>query len=167
MPVTLLPHYRHINSWNAFSIPGIERIHGLVDTGNSVPGSAAISADLAAKLGVRISNLQVTRAAKDSPLEVVGTVANLVMATMANLLKLKDVMLYRNLGHPLNLDPNFFRQFQAKLDYEGEQPRIQIRGESHSLLTSAAYSSSYSNYQNEWLYIKKSVLYYQRKGNSL
>ena len=168
MPVTLLPHYRHINSWNAFSIPGIERIHGLVDTGNSVPGSAAISADLAAKLGVRISNLQVTRAAKDSPLEVVGTVANLVMATSTtNLLKLKDVVVYRNLGHPLNLGLNFFRQFQAKLDYEGDQPRIQIRGESHSLLTSAAYSSSYSNYQNEWLYIKKSVLYYQRKGNSL
>ena len=31
------------------------RILGLVDTGNTVPGSAAISVDLAAKLGVKIN----------------------------------------------------------------------------------------------------------------
>ena len=69
------------------------RILGLVDTGNTVPGSVAISADLAAKLGVKInpSRLQVTTAAQGSPLEVVGTVANLVMATSpTNLLKLES-----------------------------------------------------------------------------
>ena len=61
------------------------------------------------------------------------------MATSAtNLLKLKDVVVYQNLGHPLNLSLNFFRQLQAKLDYEGDQPQIKIRGESHPLLTSTA-----------------------------
>ena len=65
--------------------------------------------------------------------------ANLVMATSTtNLLKLKDVVVYKNLGHPLNLGLNFCRQFRAKLNYEGDQLRIQIRGESYSLLNSAA-----------------------------
>ena len=68
-----------------------------------------------------------TLAAKDSPLEVVGTVAKLVMATSAtNLLKLWDVVVYQNLGHPLNLGLNFFKQLQWKLDYEGGQPQIKI-----------------------------------------
>ena len=73
-----------------------------MDTGNSVPGSAAISTDLAAQLVVRISpsKLQDTKDAKDSLLEVVRTVANLVMATSAtNLLKLKNVVVYQNIGH--------------------------------------------------------------------
>ncbi|MCP3668630.1 MAG: hypothetical protein GY696_40135 [Gammaproteobacteria bacterium] len=85
-----------------------------MDTGNRLLGSAA-------KLRVKISpsNLQVTTATQGSPLEVVGTVANLVMATSpTNLLKLRDVVVYRNLGHPLNLGLNFCRQFQAKLNYE-------------------------------------------------
>ncbi|MCP3662609.1 MAG: hypothetical protein GY696_08970 [Gammaproteobacteria bacterium] len=73
-----------------------------MDTGNTVPGYAAISTDLAAQLGVRISpsKLQDTKDAKDSLLEVVRTVANLVMATSAtNLLKLKNVVVYQNIGH--------------------------------------------------------------------
>ena len=73
-----------------------------MDTGNTVPGSAAISTDLAAQLGVRISpsKLQDTKDAKDSLLEVVRTVANLIMATSAtNLLKLKNVVVYQNIGH--------------------------------------------------------------------
>ncbi|MCP3661915.1 MAG: hypothetical protein GY696_05360 [Gammaproteobacteria bacterium] len=53
----------------------------------------------------------------------------------SNLLQL---MVYRNLGHHLNLGLNFCRQFKAKLNYEGDQPQIQIRGESYSLLNSAA-----------------------------
>ncbi|MCP3663826.1 MAG: hypothetical protein GY696_15265 [Gammaproteobacteria bacterium] len=84
-----------------------------MDTGNKVPGSAAISADLATKLGVKInpSRLQVTTAAQGSPLEEVGTVANLFMATSpTNLLKLMNMVVYRNLGHPLNLGLNFCRQ---------------------------------------------------------
>ena len=117
------------------------RINGLLDTGNTGPGSAAISAALATQLGVRIcpSQLQVTTAAEDSPLEVVGTVANMDMATSAtNLLQLKDVVVYKNLSHPLNLGLNFFRQLQAKLDYEESQPQIMIRGESHPLLANIA-----------------------------
>ncbi|MCP3668363.1 MAG: hypothetical protein GY696_38740 [Gammaproteobacteria bacterium] len=117
------------------------RILGLVDTGNTVPGSAAISVDLAAKLGVKInpSHLQVTTAAQGSQLEVVGMVANLVMATSpTNLLKLRNVV-----GH---LGLNFCRQFKAKLNYEGDQPRIQIRGESYSLLNSAALEEPESSH---------------------
>ncbi|MCP3662277.1 MAG: hypothetical protein GY696_07240 [Gammaproteobacteria bacterium] len=112
-----------------------------MDTGNTLAGSAAISVDLATKLGVKInpSHLQVTTAAQGSPLEVVGTMANLVMATSpTNLPKLTNMVVYRNLDHPLNLGLNFCRQFRAKLNYEGDQPSIQIRGESYSLLNSAA-----------------------------
>ena len=88
------------------------------------------------KLGVKISPslLQVTTAAQGCPLEVVGTVANLVMAVSpTNLLQLTHIVLYRNLGHL-----NFCRQFKARLDNEGDRPCIQIRGESYSLVNSAA-----------------------------
>ncbi len=81
-----------------------------MDTGNTVPGSAAISADLARELGVKIipSQLKVTIAAQGSPLEVVGTVASLVMGiSPKNLLRLTDVVVYQNLGHQLNLGLNF------------------------------------------------------------
>ena len=48
--------------------------------------------------------------AEASPLEVVGTVATLVMATSVTiLLQLRDVMVYKNLSHPLNLGLDFFR----------------------------------------------------------
>ncbi|MCP3660928.1 MAG: hypothetical protein GY696_00290 [Gammaproteobacteria bacterium] len=88
---------------------------------------------------INVSRLQVTTAVQGSLLEVVGTVVNLVMATSpTNLLKLRNVVVYWNLGHPLNLGLNFCRQFKAKLNYEEDQPRIQIRGESYSLLNSAA-----------------------------
>ena len=109
--------------------------------GNTIPGSVAISADLARELGVKISpsRLKVTTAAQDSIVEVVGKVANQVMAVSpTNLLKLMDVIVYRNLGHQLNLGLNFCCQFKARLDYEGDRPCIQIRGESYSLLNSAA-----------------------------
>ncbi|MCP3661583.1 MAG: hypothetical protein GY696_03650, partial [Gammaproteobacteria bacterium] len=56
----------------------VQRIMGLVDTGNTVPGSAAISSDLARELGVTIipSQLKVTTAAQGSLLEVVGTASH-------------------------------------------------------------------------------------------
>ncbi|MCP3668063.1 MAG: hypothetical protein GY696_37170, partial [Gammaproteobacteria bacterium] len=114
---------------------------GLVDTGNTVPGSAAIFADLARELGVKItpSRLKVTTAAQGSLLEVVGTVANLVMAVSpTNLLQLTDVVVYRNLGQQLNLGLNFRHQFKARLDYEGDRPCNQIQGEMYSLVNSAA-----------------------------
>ncbi|MCP3663073.1 MAG: hypothetical protein GY696_11350 [Gammaproteobacteria bacterium] len=114
---------------------------GLVDTGNTVPGSAAISADLARELGVTISpsRLKVTTAAQGSPLEVVGTVANLVMSiSPTNFLQLTDVVVYRNLGHQLNLGLNFCCQFKARLDYKGDQPCIHIQGEKYSLVNCAA-----------------------------
>ena len=117
----------HISCWLAIFYCQILKIMGLVDMGNTVPGSAAISADLARALGVKISPscLQVNTAAQGSPLEVVGTVANLVMAVSpTNLLQLTDVVVYRNLGHQLNLGLNFCRQFKARLDYEGDRPCI-------------------------------------------
>ncbi len=114
---------------------------GLVDTGNTVPRSAAISADLARELGVTIipSRLKVTTAAQGSPLEVVGTVASLVMGiSPTNFLRLTDVVVYQNLGHQLNLGLNFCRQFKARLNYEGDQPCIEIQGEKYSLVNSVA-----------------------------
>ncbi|MCP3664105.1 MAG: hypothetical protein GY696_16715 [Gammaproteobacteria bacterium] len=117
------------------------RIMGLVDMGNTVPGSAAISVDLARELGITISpsRLKVTTAAQGSPLEVVGTVASLVMGiSPTNLLKLTDVVVYRNLGHQLNLGLNFCCQFKARLDYEVDQPFIEIQGEKYSLVNSVA-----------------------------
>ena len=68
---------------------------GLVDTGNTVPGSAAISVALAKELGVKIipSQLQVTTAAQCSQLEVVGTVASLIMGiTAKTFLRLRNVL---------------------------------------------------------------------------
>ncbi|MCP3668071.1 MAG: hypothetical protein GY696_37210 [Gammaproteobacteria bacterium] len=68
------------------------------------------------------SQLRLTTAAEASPLDVVGTLATLIMATpTSNLLKLQDVVVYRNLSHPLNIVLYLFRQFKAKLDYGGAQ----------------------------------------------
>ena len=61
--------------------------------------------------------------------------ATLILPTSAsNLLQLRNVVVYRNLSHPLNLGLDFFRQFKAKLDYEGDQPRVNIHGESYLLV---------------------------------
>ncbi|MCP3666391.1 MAG: hypothetical protein GY696_28475 [Gammaproteobacteria bacterium] len=38
----------------------------------------------------------------------------------------------------MNLGLDFFRQLQAKLGYEGGQPKIKIRRESHPLLANIA-----------------------------
>ncbi|MCP3667081.1 MAG: hypothetical protein GY696_32080 [Gammaproteobacteria bacterium] len=48
----------------------VRRVMGLVDTGNTVPGSAAMSVALARELGVKIipSQLKVTTAAEGSQL---------------------------------------------------------------------------------------------------
>ncbi len=56
----------------------VRRMMGLLDTGNTVPGSAAMSADLARELGVKIIPSQLKFAAQGSQLEVVGTVAALL-----------------------------------------------------------------------------------------
>ena len=86
---------------------------------------------------IQPSQLRVTTAAEASTLEVVVTVATLIMATStSNLLQLHDAVVYRNLSHPLNLGLAFFRQFKAKLDYGGEQPQVNIRGESCLFVTS-------------------------------
>ncbi|MCP3664029.1 MAG: hypothetical protein GY696_16315 [Gammaproteobacteria bacterium] len=91
------------------------------------------------RVKICLNQLQVTTAAEARPLEVVGTVANLVMATSAtNLLQLRDVVVYKNLSHPLNLGLDFFRQLQAKLGYEGSQPKIKIGRESQPLLANIA-----------------------------
>ena len=119
----------------------VKKVMGLVDTGNTVPGSTAISVALTKELGVKIvpSQLQVTTAAQGSQLEVVGTVDSLLMGiTPKTFLRLRNVVIYRNLGHPLNLGLHFCRQFKAKLSYEGDQPCIEIQGEKHPLVDSLA-----------------------------
>ncbi|MCP3667196.1 MAG: hypothetical protein GY696_32670 [Gammaproteobacteria bacterium] len=75
----------------------VRRVMGLVDTGNTVPGSAAMSAALARELGVKIipSQLKVTIASQGSQLEVVGTVASLLMGISAKtFLWLTNVVVY-------------------------------------------------------------------------
>ena len=68
-----------------------------------------------------------------------GTVASLVMGiSPTNLLQLTDIVVYKNLGHQLNLGLNFCRQFKARLNYEGDQPCIEIQGEKYSLVNSVA-----------------------------
>ncbi|MCP3664384.1 MAG: hypothetical protein GY696_18155 [Gammaproteobacteria bacterium] len=119
----------------------IRRVMGLVDTGNTVPGSAAISVALARELGVKIisSRLKVSTAAQGSQLEVVGTVASLVMGISAKTFqRLTNVLVYQNLGHQLNLGLNFCRQFKARISSEGDQPCIEIQGEKHPLVDSLA-----------------------------
>ncbi|MCP3664649.1 MAG: hypothetical protein GY696_19525 [Gammaproteobacteria bacterium] len=75
--------------------------------------------------------------AQGSPLEVVGTVASLVMGiSPKNLLRLTDVVVYQNLGHQLNLGINFCHQFKARINYKGDQPCIEIQGEKYSLVNS-------------------------------
>ena len=107
-----LPAHKYLECFFRDPQRRLLRIHGFVDTGNTVPGYAAISVALANQLRVKISpsKLQVTTVAEASPLEVVGTVATLVMATSVTiLLQLRDVMVYKNLSHPLNLGLDFFR----------------------------------------------------------
>ncbi|MCP3665522.1 MAG: hypothetical protein GY696_24000, partial [Gammaproteobacteria bacterium] len=119
----------------------VKQVMGLVDTGNTVPGSAAISVALAKELGVKIvpSQLQVTTAAQGSQQEVVGTVDSLLMGIAPKtFLRLRNVVIYRNLGHPLNLGLHFCRQFKAKLSYEGDQPCIEIQERRYPLVDSRA-----------------------------
>ncbi|MCP3665924.1 MAG: hypothetical protein GY696_26075, partial [Gammaproteobacteria bacterium] len=101
-----------------------------------MPGSAAISVALAKELGVKIvpSQLQVTTAAQNSQLEVVGTVDSLLMGiTPKTFLRLRNGVIYRNLGHLLNLGLHFCRQFKAKISYEGDQPCIEIQRKRYPL----------------------------------
>ena len=49
------------------------------------------------------------------------------------LLTLKEVMVYKNLSHPLNFGLDFLVQQQANLDYSGDQPQIIIRDTSYPL----------------------------------
>ncbi len=114
---------------------------GLMDTGNTVPGSAAISVAVAKELGVKIvpRPLQVTTAAQGSQLEVVGTIDSLLMGIAPKtFLRLRNVVIYRNLGHPLNLDLHFCRQFKARLSYKGDQPCIEIQETRYPLVDSRA-----------------------------
>ncbi len=119
----------------------VKQVMGLVDTGNTVPGSAAISVALAKELGVKIvpSQLQVTTAAQGSQLEVVGTVDSLLMGIVPKtFLRLRNVVIYRNLGHPLNLGLHFCIQFKARLSYEGDQLCIEIQETRYPLVDSQA-----------------------------
>ncbi|MCP3668089.1 MAG: hypothetical protein GY696_37300 [Gammaproteobacteria bacterium] len=106
-----------------------------------MPGSAAISVALAKELGVKIvtSELQVTTAAQGSQLEVVGTVDSLLLGIApTTFLRLRNVVVYRNLGHPLNLGLHFCRKIKARISYEGDQPCIEIQETRYPLVDSPA-----------------------------
>ncbi|MCP3666947.1 MAG: hypothetical protein GY696_31385 [Gammaproteobacteria bacterium] len=84
------------------------RVPWLMDSGNLVPGSAAIST----------ISLQVNEAATAGKLEVAVKVASLFMATTPwTFQELKDVVVYHTLSHPLNLGLNFLTEFKAQLNY--------------------------------------------------
>ena len=68
------------------SAKNLLRMYGLVDTGNTVPGGAAISASFAAQLGAELkpSPLKVSTAATDGSLEVAGMIPELTMAVLGS-----------------------------------------------------------------------------------
>ena len=53
-------------------------------------------------------------------------------------LRLRNVVVYRNLGHPLNLGLHFCRKFKARISYEGDQPCIEIQETRYPLVDSQA-----------------------------
>ena len=130
--------HRYLNAVFRDSAKNLIRQYGLVDTGNTVPGGAAISANFAAQLGAKLqpSPLKVSTAAVEGSLEVAGMVPELTMAVSPTmLLTLKEVMVYKNLSHPLNFGLDFLVQQQANLDYSGDQPQIIIRDTSYPLVS--------------------------------
>ncbi|MCP4058387.1 MAG: hypothetical protein GY738_13945, partial [Pseudoalteromonas sp.] len=108
------------------------KVAGLLDSGNLVPGSAAMSAELAAKLGTSWEKycLDVGTAAHGGSLEVIGKIPTIQMAVSPNLvLNLTDVIVVKNLAHPLNLSLQFLKDCRAKVNYVEEIPHLQIEGE--------------------------------------
>ncbi len=97
----------------------VVRVPGLQDSGNLIPCSAAMSTAFANKIGTVMMPycLEVGTAPSGGSLEVVGKIEKM------------DVVVILDLSHPLNLSLRFLKEFQAELDYSGDQPSIQIQEE--------------------------------------
>ena len=107
------------------------RVAGLLDSGNLIPGSAAMSMEFADKIGVRWEpyRLDVGTAAQGDNLEVVGLIPTLEMNIAPKLMvTLKDTLVIRDLSHPLNLSLRFFKECKAQLDYTTAEPQLRIEG---------------------------------------
>ncbi len=105
---------------------------GLIDSGNLIPGSAAMSAEFAASIGAVLEHysLEVCTEAQGGSLEVVGRIPEPSLAVSPNLvIVLTNVVVIQNLSPPLNLSMKFFNECQASLDYSVEKPQIHIKGE--------------------------------------
>ena len=114
------------------------RVAGLLDSGNLIPGSAAMSTEFADKIGVRWEpcQLEVGTAAQGGSLEVVGRIPTLQMAVSTRLVvTLTDTIVIRNLSHPLNLSLRFLKDCKAQLDYTMDEPQLCIKGEQIPIVT--------------------------------
>ena len=114
------------------------RLAGLLDSGNLIPGSAAMSAEFADRIGVDWEpyRLEVGTATHGGSLEVVGWIPTLQITVSPSLvLTLTDTIVIRNLSHPLNLSLRFLKDCQAKLDYIMAAPKLHFKGEQISIET--------------------------------
>ena len=105
------------------------RVAGLLDSGNLIPGLAAMSMEFAYKIGVRWEpyRLEVGTAAQGGNLEVVGRIPTLQMAISPQLVvTLTDTIVIRDLSHPLNLSLRFLKECRAQLDYTMAEPQLWI-----------------------------------------
>ncbi len=90
----------------------------MVDSGNSMPGSAVISEKVMHAMGVQdlltATNTQIFTASKDGrPLQVIRKLRHLYMAV----------------SHPVNLGGYFLREFNTQLCFDMQPPCLWIRGE--------------------------------------
>ena len=110
----------------------------MLDSGNLIPGSAAMSMEFADKIGVRWEpfRLDVGTAAQGGNLEVVGLIPTLEMSIAPKLMvTLKDTLVIRDLSHPLNLSLRFLKECKAQLDYTTAEPQLRINGEQIPMVT--------------------------------
>ena len=108
------------------------RVAGLIDSGNLVPGSAAMSVAFAQQIGASWNPhcSEVGTAAQGGGLEVVGKIPTLQMVVSPTLiLTLTDTIVMKNLSHPLNLSLQFLKECEATLDYAQIEPQLLIKGE--------------------------------------
>ncbi|MCP3667174.1 MAG: hypothetical protein GY696_32560, partial [Gammaproteobacteria bacterium] len=109
-------------------------VAGLLDSGNLIPGSVAMSMEFADRIGVRWEpyQLEVGTAARGGNLEVVRLIPTLEMTIAPKLtLKLTDTLVIRDLSHPLNLSLRFHKEYKAQLDYTTAEPQLR-RGKADS-----------------------------------
>ncbi|MCP3663072.1 MAG: hypothetical protein GY696_11345 [Gammaproteobacteria bacterium] len=110
----------------------------LLDSGNLIPESAAMSMEFADRIGVRWEpyQLEVGTAAQGGNLEVVGRIPTLEMTIAPKLtFKLTDTLVIRDLSHPLNLSLRFLKEYKAQLDYTTAEPQLWIEGKQILMVT--------------------------------